>query len=81
MSEHDQLIMKNEAELYSSFNNFQDLLSRYINLYPMVEFSTSNSKDANKFLSGMMNLKQSFDALVEALNIQAQILGVEPEQN
>lgn len=76
---HTPTIMKNEAELYDSFNKLQDLLSKYLDVYPLLEISKENSKDVNNFLDGMSCLQDSFNALVEALKLHSQILGVEPK--
>lgn len=72
-----QAIMHNEAELYESFNRLQDLLSKYLGVYPLLEISKDNSVEVNKFLTGMHALQESFDALLEALKLHSEILGVD----
>jgi hypothetical protein len=69
--------MNNEANLFDSFNRLQDLMSKYLDVYPLLEFSKENSSEVSKFICGMTALQQSFDALLEALKIHSEILGVE----
>jgi len=70
-------IMNNEADLFDSFNRLQDLMSKYLDVYPLLEFSKDNSSEVSKFISGMTALQQSFDALLMALKLHSEILGVE----
>lgn len=67
----------NEADLYQSFNRLNSLLGQYLDVYPMIEFSTQNSVDANKYLEGLDALRESFEVLMEALKIHASIRGVD----
>jgi hypothetical protein len=76
-ADHTNTIMKNEAELYDSFNKLQVLLSKYLDVYPLIEFSKENSHDVNNYLEGMSCLQDSFNALLGALKLHSQILGVE----
>ncbi len=69
-------IMENEAGLYEAFNKLQSLLSNYLDVYPLIEFSKENSDHVNNYLEGMGCIQESFNSLLEALKIQSQILGV-----
>lgn len=67
----------NEADLYESFNRLHKLLGQYLDVYHMIEFSSKNSVDANKYLEGLDALRDSFDALMGAIKLHASIRGVE----
>ncbi len=66
-----------EADIVEAFAKFQDMLTKYSDLFFQIEFSEDNSQIVNQYFEGLTNLHNAFGHLIESSKLVACIKGVE----
>jgi len=79
--ELDLKIQEVQADLISGYEKYNKLSSEFTDVLYTLDFTSSNSYKVNQFILGLSSLNESFNALLEATKVIAEMRGIVVSQN
>ena len=79
--ELDLKIQEVQADLISGYEKYNKLSSDFADILYTLDFTSSNSYKVNQFILGLSSLNESFNALLEATKVIAEMRGIVVSQN
>jgi hypothetical protein len=79
--ELDLKIQEVQADLISGYEKYNELSSQFADVLYTLDFTSDNSYKVNQFILGLSSLHESFNALLEATKIIAEMRGIVISQN
>lgn len=74
--EIDLKIQEVQADLISGYEKYNELSSQFADVLYTLDFTPENSYKVNQFILGLSSLNGSFNALLEATKIIADMRGI-----
>lgn len=79
--ELDLQIQQVQADLISGYEKYNELSSQFGDILYTLDFTSDNSCKVNQFILGLSSLHESFNALLEATKVIAEMRGIVVSQN
>jgi hypothetical protein len=79
--ELDLKFLEAQADLISGYDKYNELSSQFADVLYTLDFTSGNSYKVNQFILGLSSLQHSFNALLEATKIIAEMRGIVVSQN
>jgi len=64
--EIDLVVLKLEADLYKALNDYREVFDQFVERYPYVDITASNTSTVQSYYSGLKSISEGMDLLLRA---------------